>query len=110
MINAAKIAQTFNSYIFYSNIIDTISIERDGSMLSDTGNETYPLMHKNKKSEHPRISSIRKSFKRPSKSSFVPVDKDILAKEIKNIDPKRVVPQDDIPDNYQSFTNNKYYK
>ena len=62
MINAAKIAQTFNSYIFYSNIIDTISIEKDGSMLSDTENETYPLMHKNKKSEHPADFKYKKIF------------------------------------------------
>ena len=29
--------------------------------------------------------------------SFVPVDKDIIAKETKNLDTKKAVPQDDIP-------------
>ena len=47
-------------------------------------------------SMYPSILRIRKFFKYPSKFSFVPVDKDIT-KEINHLDPKKTVPQDDVP-------------
>ena len=44
-------------------------------------------------SKHASIFRITKSFKYPSEFSFVLVDKDI---KVTNLDPKKVVSQDDI--------------
>ena len=38
---------------------------------------------------------IKQYFKNPTEFSFVPVDKDVITKEIKNLDTKKVAPQDD---------------
>ena len=52
----------------------------------------------NKKySKHPSILRIKQYFKNPTEFSFVPVDKDVIAKEIKNLNTKKAAPQDDIP-------------
>ena len=37
--------------------------------------------------------------------SFVPVDKDVIAKEIKNLNTKKAAPQDDIPVNILKLNN-----
>ena len=42
------------------------------------------------------ILRIKQYFKNLTEFSFVPVDKDIIAKEIKNLDTKKAVPQDDV--------------
>ena len=43
----AKIGETFNS--FFGNIVNTLSIEKDESIFSDTGGETDPLLRAIKK-------------------------------------------------------------
>ena len=37
-----QIAETFN--LFFGNIMNTLNIEKDGSILCDTGDETDPLL------------------------------------------------------------------
>ena len=74
----------------------TISLLFIENILCDTGNETDPLMRANRiYRKHPSILRITKSFK--YHLSFVPVDKDIKAKNFINLDPKKVASQDDIP-------------
>ena len=53
----------------------------------------------NKYIKHPSILKIKQyfNFKNPTEFSFVPVDKDVIAKEIKNLNTKKAAPQDDIP-------------
>ena len=68
------------------------------SIFCDTEDETDPLLRAIKKySEHPSILRIKQYFKNPTEFSFVHVDKDVIAKEIKNLDIKKAAPQDDIP-------------
>ena len=75
----AKIADTFNSFC-------------------DTGDETDSLLRAIKKHRKPpSILRTKKHFKNSAKCSFVPVDKDVIAKEIKNLDTKKAAQQDDIP-------------
>ena len=50
-----------------------------------------------KYSKHPRILRIKQYSKNPTDFSFVPVDKDVIAKGIKNLNTKKAAPQDDIP-------------
>ena len=50
-----------------------------------------------KYSKHPSILRIKQYFKNPTEFSFVPVDRDVIAKEIKNLDIKNAASQDDIP-------------
>ena len=45
----------------------------------------------------PSILRTKKYFKNSAKCSFVPVDKDVIAKEIKNLDTKKAAQQDDMP-------------
>ena len=53
----AKIAETFTS--LFGNIVNTLNIEKDESIFSDTGNETDPLLRATKKySKHSSISKI----------------------------------------------------
>ena len=40
---------------------------------------------------------IKQYFKNPTEFYFVPVDKDVIAKEIKNLNTKKAAPQNDIP-------------
>ena len=92
----AKIAETFNS--FFGSIVNTLNIEKDKSIFCDTGHGTDPLLRAIKKySKHPSILRIRQYFKNPTEFSFVPVDKDVMAKEIKNLNINKATPQDDIP-------------
>ena len=96
MTDDVKKAETFNS--FFDNIVNTLNIEKNESIFGDTGDETDPLLRTIKKySKHPSISRIKQYFKNPTEFSFVPVDKDVIAKEIKNLDTKKAAPQDDIP-------------
>ena len=89
MTDDTKIAETFNS--FFGNIVNTLNIEKDESIFCDTGDETDPLLRAIKKfSKPPSILRIRQYFKNPTEFSFVPVDKDVIAKTI-------TAPQDDIP-------------
>ena len=74
------------------------NIEKDEIIFCDTGDETNPLLRAMKKySKHPSILRIKQYFKNPTEFSFVPADKDIIAKEIKNLNTKKAAPQDDIP-------------
>ena len=50
-----------------------------------------------KYSKHPSILRIKQYSKNPTDFSFVPVDKDVIAKGIKNLNTKKAAPQDDIP-------------
>ena len=86
MTDDAKIAETFNS--FFGNIMNTLNIEKDESIFCDAGDEADPL-----------LPVIKKFSKYPSilKFSFVPVDKDAIAKEIKNLNTKKAAPKYDIP-------------
>ena len=96
MTDDVKIAETFNS--FFGNTVNTLNIEKDGSIFCDAGDKTNPLLRAIKKySKHPCILRIKQYFKYPTEFSFVPVNKDVIAKEIKNLDTKKAVPQDDIP-------------
>ena len=91
----AKIAETFN--LFFSNTVNFFNIEKDESIFCDTRDETDPLLRAIKiYSKHPRILRIKQYFKTPTEFSFVPVDKDVIAKEIKNLNTKKAAPQDDI--------------
>ena len=58
-----------------------------------------------KYSKHPRILRIKQYFKNPTAFSFVPVDKDVVAKEVKNLNNKKAAPQDDIPVNILKLNN-----
>ena len=56
-----------------------------------TGIWNWSVVVCNKKySKHPSILRIKQYFKNPTEFSFVPVDKDVIAKTI-------TAPQDDIP-------------
>ena len=48
-------------------------------------------------SKHPLILRIKQYFKNPAKFSFVPVDKHVITKEIKNLDTTKAASQDDVP-------------
>ena len=98
MTDDAKIDETFNS--FFGNIVNTLNIEKDESesIFCDTGDQDDPLLRAIKKySKNPCILRIKKYFKNSSEFSFIPVDKDVIAKEIKSLDTKKAAPQDDIP-------------
>ena len=67
---------------------------KNESILCDTGDENDPLKQTYSKnmqiySKDPSILRIKQYFKNPTEFSFVAVDKDIIAKEIKNLDTKR---------------------
>ena len=44
-----------------------------------------------------KASSIKQHIKNPTEFSFAPVDKDVIANEIKNLNTRKAAPQDDIP-------------
>ena len=95
MADNTKIAETLNS--FFGNIANTLNIQKDESFLCDTGDETDPLLRAVKKySKHPSILRIKQYFKNPADFSFLPVDKDVIAKEIKNLVIKKAAPKYDI--------------
>ena len=107
MTDVAKIAETFNS--FFGNTVNTLNIEKGESIFSDTGDEADPLLDAIKKySKHPNILRIKQYFKNPIEFSFVAVDKDVITKEIKNLDTKKPVPQDDIPINILKLNNDVF--
>ena len=96
MMKLAEIAEIFNS--FFGNTVSTLRIVKDESIFCDMVDETDPSLRAIKKySIHPSISRIKQYFKNPTEFSFVPVDKDVIAKEIKNLNTKKAAPQDDIP-------------
>ena len=96
MTDDAKIAETFN--LFFGNTVNTLNVEKDGGIFCDMGNEPNALLHRIKKySKHSNILKIKQDFKSPTELSFVLVDKNIIPKEIKELDTKKVVQQDDIP-------------
>ena len=79
MTNDAKIAEAFN--LFVGNLVNTLNIEKDKSIFRDTGDQTDPLMRALKKySKHPSIFRMKQYFKNPTEFSFIPVDKDVIAK------------------------------
>ena len=80
----AKIAETFNS--FFGNIVNTLNIKKYESIFCDTGDETDPLLRAIKKySKHPSNLRIKQYFKNPTEFSFVPVYKNVIANEMKNL-------------------------
>ena len=96
MTDDAKKGETFNS--FFGNIVNILNIEKDESIFCDTGDETNPLLRAIKKySKHPSILRIKQHFKNPAKFPFRPVDKEVIAKEIKNLDTEKAALQDHIP-------------
>ena len=77
--------------------MNTLNIEKDESIFCDTGDETDPLLCARKKySKHPSILRIKPYFKNRTEFSFVPIGKDVTAKEIQNLNTK-ATPQDDSP-------------
>ena len=50
-----------------------------------------------KYSKHPSVLRVKQFFKNPTEFSFVPVDKDVIEKEIKNLDTKKTAPKNGIP-------------
>ena len=83
MADDAKIADTFNS--FFGNI------EKDESIFCNTGEESDLLLCAIKNyNKHPSSLRIKQYFKNPTEFSFVPVDKDVIAKEIKNLNTKKM--------------------
>ena len=78
--------------------MNILNIKKDESIIYDTGDEADRLLRAIKKySKHPSTLRIKQYFKNPAKFSFVPVDKDVIAKEIKNLDTKKAASQDYIP-------------
>ena len=76
--------------------MNTLNIEKNESIFCDTGND--PLLRAIEKySKHPSILKIKLYFKNSTEFSFVPMDKDVIAKETKALDTKKAVPQDDVP-------------
>ena len=95
MMKLAEIAEIFNSFV--GNTVSTLRIVKDESIFCDMVDETDPSLRAIKKySIHPSISRIKQYFKNPTEFSFVPVDKDVIEKENKNLNTKKAVPQDDI--------------
>ena len=54
-------------------------------------------MRNKKYNKHPSILRIKQHFKNQIEFSFVPIGKDVIGKENKNLDTKKATPQDDIP-------------
>ena len=107
-----KIAETFKS--FFGNIVNTLNIEKDETVFCDTGDETDPLLRTIKEyRKHPSILTIKQYFKNPTEFSFVPVDKDVIAKKITNLkitnDTEKAAPQDDIPVKILKLNNNNIF-
>ena len=91
--------------------MNTLNIEKDERIFCDTGDETDPLLRAIKKySKHPSVLRIKQYFKNPVKFSFVSVDKDIIEKEIKNLDTKKAAPQDDIPVKMLKLNNDIFFQ
>ena len=51
---------------------------------------------------------MKQYFKNLTEFSFIPVDKDVIAKEIKNVDTKKVVPQENITAKILKLNNNTF--
>ena len=78
--------------------MNILNIKKDESIIYATGDETDQLLRAIKKySKHPSILRVKQYFKNPAKFSFVPVHKDVIAKEIKSLDTKKAASQDDVP-------------
>ena len=68
--------------------------KKDESIFCDTGDNIDPLLRAIKKySKHPNILKIKQHFKNPTEFSFLPVDKDVIAKENKNLNTKKAAPR-----------------
>ena len=86
MTDDAKITETFNSSI--------LNNEQEESIFCDMGDETDPLLRAIKKySKYPSILRIKQYFKNTTEFSFIAVDKDVIAKEIKKLDTKKASPR-----------------
>ena len=96
MTDDAKIAKTFNS--LFGNMLNTLNIEKDESIFCDARDKTDPSLRAIEKyNKHRSILKIKHYFKNPTEFSFVPADKDVITKEIKNLHTKKTVTQDNIP-------------
>ena len=73
------------------------SHRRKLKLSSITDNNLFGKQYLAKYSKRPRILRIKQYFKKPTEFSFLPIGKDVIAKEIKNLDTKMATPQDDIP-------------
>ena len=51
---------------------------------------------------------MKQYFKNLTEFSFIPVDKDVIGKEIKNVDTKKVVPQENITAKILKLNNNTF--
>ena len=95
LIDDAKIAETFNSSL--KNVVTRKILKKDESILWDTGNETDAVKISMKKyKRHPSILRIKQLMKNPTEFYFALIDKDPIAKEIKNLNLKKAIPKDDI--------------
>ena len=78
--------------------MNTLSIEKDESIFCYTGHEIDPLLRAIKNTANILgYLRIKQFFKNLTEFFFAPVDKDVIVKEVKNLDTKKTVPQDDIP-------------
>lgn len=88
----AKITKTFNS--FFKNVINTLNIDKEESILYDTDNDTDPLKIEIKKT--PNTYSIKQLIKKPTEFYFSAIKEDLIAKEIQNLNIKTTVSKNDI--------------
>ena len=63
-----------------------------------------------KYTKYPSILKVKQHFKNSTEFSFVPVDKDVIVKEIKNLDTKKAEPQDDIPVKILKLNNDIFFQ
>ena len=71
----AKIAETFNTW----------NIEKDESILCDTGNETEPVKIAIKKIQETPNHFKDKTIKNPTEFYLAPIDEDLIAKAFQNL-------------------------
>ena len=77
--------------------MNTLNIEKGESIFCDTGVEKDLLLRVIKiYRKHSSILRIKQFFKNPTEFCFVPLSKDVIAKEILNLNTKKAAPEDDI--------------
>ena len=71
-------------------------MEKDESILCDTGNEIDPVkVVINKYKKHPSSLRIKQLIKNPTQLYFALIDEDLIAKEIQNLNFKEAIPKDE---------------
>ena len=82
----------------FSNFIKELKIEKDDNLLTDSIEETDPVLKGIKKyKNHPSILRIKISFKYPKVFPFKYCNIEDVKREINNINSKKATPNCDIP-------------